>query len=139
MNIKRCKNMLAPRGSFKADVLTLLTGTALGQLLLLAVSPLLTRLFTPAAFGAFGVFLSLAAIMSALSTLRFDQAIMLPKEAEEAAPLFWAALLSAGAVGAVSLAVCLLFFGRLLSMLKIGALSGWILALPFSIFFYVAL
>jgi O-antigen/teichoic acid export membrane protein len=125
----------APRGSFRADVAMLMTGMALGQILLLAVSPLLTRLFTPAAFGAFGVFLSLAAIMNALSTLRFDQAIMLPREAEEASPLFWAALLSAVAVGAASLVACLLFFGRILSVLKVEALSGWILVLPLAIFF----
>jgi lipopolysaccharide exporter len=132
------KDRTAPKGSFRADVAILMTGSALGQLLLLVVSPLLTRLFTPAAFGAFGVFLSLAAIMNALSTLRFDQALMLPQEAEEAAPLFWAALLSAVVVSTATLAACLLFFGRILSVLKIGVLSGWILVLPFSIFFYGA-
>jgi lipopolysaccharide exporter len=138
MKLEQLRDKHAPRGSFKANVLTLMTGTAVAQLLLVGISPVLTRLFTPAAFGAFGVFLSLAAIMSALSTLRFDQAIMLPKEAQEAASLFWAALLSAGAIGAATMAACLLFFGRILSVLKIEALSGWILVLPFSIFFYGA-
>ena len=132
------RDRVVPEGSFRADVATLMTGTALGQLLVLAVSPLLTRLFTPAAFGAFGVYLSLAAILCALSTLRFDQAIMLPKEADEAAPLFWAALLSAGGISMATLAAGLLFFRGILSLLKIEALSGWILALPFSIFFYGA-
>jgi len=127
-----------PKGSFRADVATLMTGAALGQFLLLAVSPLLTRLFAPATFGAFGVYLSLAAIVGALSNLRFDQAIMLPKEAQAAARLFWAALLSAAVVAAGTLAVCLVFFGRILSALKIKTLSGWILLLPLSVFFYGA-
>jgi lipopolysaccharide exporter len=124
---------LAPGGSFRANVLTLMTGTALGQLLLLAVSPLLTRLFAPSAFGAFGVYLSLASILGALSTLRFDQALMLPKDTGTAAALFWAALLSACLVAALSLAGGLVFFNRILSLLKVGELSGWILLLPLSI------
>jgi len=138
MKLKQFRDKHAPPGSFKANVLTLMTGTAVAQLLMAGISPVLTRLFTPAAFGAFGVYLSLAAILSALSTLRFDQAIMLPKEAKAAAHLFWAALLSAAVVAAVTLAVCLLFFKSILSLLGITALSAWILVLPLSVFFYGA-
>ncbi|MBN2345008.1 MAG: oligosaccharide flippase family protein [Candidatus Aminicenantes bacterium] len=127
---------IAPRGSFRADVLTLMTGTALGQALLLAIAPLLTRLFSPAAFGAFGVYLSLAAIMSSVSTLRFDQALMLPAEEEEAASLLGAALLASTATAlAVFVAVQ---FGqrRALTALRIEALGGWILVLPLSVLTY---
>ena len=127
---------LAPRGSFRANVLTLMTGTALGQVLLLAVSPLLTRLFAPSAFGAFGVYLSLAAILGAVSTLRFDQAIMLPKETGTAAALFWAAILSSCLVAALALAGGLIFFDRIPSALRVGELSGWILLLPLSILLF---
>lgn len=124
---------LVPSGSFRADVLTLMTGTALGQALLLAVAPLLTRLFSPAAFGAFGAYLSLAAILGSLSTLRFDQALMLPREEEESASLLGAALLSAVVVSLAVLAATLALRRPLLAALRIESLAGWLLALPVSV------
>ncbi len=132
------KNRMAPPGSFRINVLTLMTGTALGQVLMLAVSPVLTRLFTPAAFGAFGVYLSLASILGAVSTLRFDQALMLPKDTETAAALFWASLASSCLVAGLTLVGSLAFYGPILSALKVRELSGWILLLPVSILLYGA-
>jgi len=128
----------APRGSFRVNVLTMMTGTALGQALLLAVSPVLTRLFAPASFGAFGVYLSLASILGAVSTLRFDQAIMLPRETETAAALFWASLASSCLMAGFTLAGGLACHGAILSALKVEELSGWVLLLPLSVLFYGA-
>ncbi len=134
----RIVSRLAPRGSLRANVLTLMTGTALGQVLLLAIAPLLTRLFAPAAFGAFGAYLSLAAILGSLSTLRFDYALMLPCEEEEAASLLGAALLSSAVVSLVVLASALPLRRPVMAALRIEALGGWILVLPVSVLSYGA-
>jgi O-antigen/teichoic acid export membrane protein len=137
-SIASLRNRLAPRGSFRADVLTLMTGTALGQALLLAIAPLLTRLFSPAAFGAFGAYLSLTAILGSVSTLRFDQALMLPSDEEEAASLLGAALLASALTAIAVLAATLLARRPVLAALRIEALGGWILALPLSVLSYGA-
>ena len=134
--LKRLKNRHAPPGSFKANVLTLMTGTAVAQMLLVVISPVLTRLFAPEAFGAFGVYLSLVSILGSLSTLRFDQAMMLPNDVEVAAALFWAALAAACLISGISLVGCILFFRPILVLLKVRELSGWIFLLPFSMFFF---
>lgn len=138
MGFKKLKDRYAPPGSFKANVLTLMTGTAIAQLLLVGTSPVLTRLFVPEAFGAFGVYLSLVSILGALCTLRFDQAMMMPKETEVAAALFWAALASTSVISGISLVGCILFYRPILFLLKVGELSGWIFLLPFSLFFFGA-
>jgi len=138
MKLEQLRDKHAPRGSFKANVLTLMTGTAVAQLLLVGISPVLTRLFAPDAFGVFGVYLSLVSILGALGTLRFDQAMMLPKDAEVAAALFWAALASASLISGISLAGCILFYRPILAVLKVAELSGWIFLLPFSLFFFGA-
>ncbi len=138
MKFKQLRDRHAPPGSFKANVLTLMTGSAVAQLLLVGISPVLTRLFAPEAFGAFGVYLSLVSILGALCTLRFDQAMMLPKEEEVAAALFWAALLSASLISGISLVGCILFYRPILVSLKVGELAGWIFLLPFSLFFFGA-
>ncbi len=129
----RLVSRLVPRGSLRANVLMLMSGTALGQALLLATAPILTRLFAPATFGAFGAYLSLAAILGSLSTLRFDYALMLPREEEEAASLLGAALLSAAVVSLAVLAAALPLRRAVMTALRIEALGGWIMALPASI------
>ena len=64
--MKNFFNKLLPKGSFKANVLTFMTGTAIAQIITVAASPVLTRLFTPKAFGAFGVYLSIVSIVTAV-------------------------------------------------------------------------
>ena len=136
MKLRQFGNALVPKDSFKANVLTLMTGTAIAQMITVVVSPALTRLFAPEAFGALGVYLSLLAIAGAVVTLRFDQALMLPKETDPAAALFWDALLSVALISLVSLLGCALFFKQLLSILKVRAWSAVIFLLPVSLFFF---
>jgi len=63
------------RSDFARHVTALGSGTALGQLLMVAVTPLLTRLYTPADFGIAGLFASFLAFASVAVTLRLDFAI----------------------------------------------------------------
>jgi O-antigen/teichoic acid export membrane protein len=136
MKLRQFGNAVAPKGSFKADVLTLMTGTAIAQLITIAISPVLTRLFTPEAFGALGLYLSFLAIAGAVVTLRFDQALMLPKDTEIAAALFWDAILSVGVISGFSLLGCVLFFKQLLSILKLREWSAVIFLLPLSLILF---
>ena len=64
--------------------LTLSSGTAIAQLITLLASPILTRLYSPETFGQYSVFLSIANILSLLSTLRYDSAIILAEDEQEA-------------------------------------------------------
>ncbi len=132
----RIREALAPPGSFRSDVLALMSGTAIAQAVTVAVSPLLTRLFAPQAFGALGVYLSLLAITGAAATLRFDQALMLPQQDDEAARLFWNALLSVAAFSGIAFLVILLFRGALSQALKMGEGSGALGLLPLALLFF---
>jgi lipopolysaccharide exporter len=135
MKLKQFRDKYALPGSFKANVLTLMTGTAIAQMITVAISPVLTRLFTPEAFGALGVYLSLVAIVGAVVTLRFDQALMLPKDTEIAAVLFWNSMLSVGVISGFSFLGCVLFFKPLLSILKVREWPAVIFLLPLSLIF----
>jgi len=42
---------LIPKGEFSKNVLTLMTGTTIAQAIPVAISPILTRLYTPEDFG----------------------------------------------------------------------------------------
>lgn len=64
------------RRSFLRSVLTVGLGVAGGQAAILLASPVLSRIFTPADYGVSGVVIALAAVLSGLSTLRYDFAII---------------------------------------------------------------
>ncbi len=72
------------RGDFARHVASLGSGTALGQLIVVAVTPLLTRLYTPEDMGLFGLFASFLAIASVAATLRLDFAIATTADRETA-------------------------------------------------------
>jgi O-antigen/teichoic acid export membrane protein len=71
---------LLPKGPFWRAVAVLVTGTALGQLIVLAASPLVTRLYTPGDFGVLGVFSAFLGILGIAITLRYEVAIPLAED-----------------------------------------------------------
>src|SRR3954451_8590885 len=62
-------------------------GTVLGQLTLVASSPILTRLYGPESFGGFAVFMSLAAILAMVAALRYEFAVPVARDEREAVEL----------------------------------------------------
>lgn len=74
--------------TFKRRVWALLSGNAIGQAITVAISPLLTRLYSPEAFGQFGIFLSIVAILSVFATLRFERGIVVAGSVREQRSLF---------------------------------------------------
>lgn len=84
-------------------------GTGAAQLIAIATTPLLTRLYTPEAFGLLGVFGSLASIAVLAVSLRYELAIPLPVEERRARAVLALCLTlvvatSLAAVGLVALA-----------------------------------
>jgi O-antigen/teichoic acid export membrane protein len=71
----------------------LLSSNALAQGIAIAVYPLLTRLFSPDAFGEFNLFLSIVGVLTLLTTGRYELAIVLPKSERRAVALFQLSLL----------------------------------------------
>lgn len=116
-----------------AAVLT--SGTAISQILLVASAPLLSRLYAPDAFGLLGVYISIVSWLNAIGGLRYEQAIVLAKDNEEASNLFAMtctiissiALLSAGAIWLVGPRIASLFgtpeLASLLWLLPLSVLS----------------
>lgn len=79
--------------SFLRHVIALMTGTAAAQVVVVLLMPLLSRLYTPVEFGILASFSSVVAIVTAVATLKYDMAIMLPSQDDSAIILrrtvFW--------------------------------------------------
>src|SRR5690554_2501445 len=88
--------------AFATDVLKLVTGTTLAQIIVVLTSPLLTRLYGPEAFGFYALFASITGILGVIACMRYELAIMLPKTDEEAANLLGLSLLSVTVISALT-------------------------------------
>jgi len=104
---------------FVRNVAAMVTGAALAQAIPLVTSPLLTRLYSPTAYGTYAGFLFVTGILALVGTGRYEAAILLPREEAQAQHILLLSLglsgLFAGAsaaVGAVLWLTGVTFSGR---------------------------
>jgi len=71
-----------------------MSGTALSQGILIAATPILTRLFTPENFGVLALYLSIVGIISVVSSWKYELAIMLPEDEEDAKALVFLSIIT---------------------------------------------
>lgn len=86
-NIVSRLKIIINRGSFTRHVAVLAGGTVIGQLFIIASTPLVTRLYTPEALGQFGLLFTYTDICVVLSALSYEAAIVSAKDDDEAAHL----------------------------------------------------
>lgn len=69
------------------NVAVLVSGTSIAQALTVLASPILSRLYDPAQYGLFGVFMAVATPLINISCLKYDQAVIVARDNDEAADL----------------------------------------------------
>lgn len=119
----RLRELLTP-GAFMRAVAVLVGGTAVGQIVVLAASPILSRLFEPESFGLLAVYTAILAVTISAGSLRLEQAIGLPKSEQEAYNVFVLAILSSTVV-AVVVWLLGLFAPEVLFVSADGETPGW--------------
>jgi len=65
----------------------LLLGNLIAQIILVVSAPILTRLYAPEEYGVLGTYSALVMVLSVIATLRYELAILLPQQDEEAEQL----------------------------------------------------
>jgi O-antigen/teichoic acid export membrane protein len=114
----RLPSVFSRSTSFFANTAWLVGGSGLSQVLLALAAPLLTRLYTPADFGAYAVLLALVNFIAVVASLRYETAIVLPRTERQAANL---AVLS---LAAVLIVATLSGFAAALAWWGLGSLRG---------------
>ena len=130
----KLKEKYLPAHSFRNDFVTLSMGRIVSQIIPLVVTPILTRLYTPADFGIFATFLSLVTIISLISNGRYNLAITLPKKLNKATELVVVCLIGVIATSLFSLLLLLLFRTDILDRLSLGGKDSLVILIPFSVF-----
>ncbi|MGW8322435.1 MAG: lipopolysaccharide biosynthesis protein, partial [Thermodesulfobacteriota bacterium] len=120
--------MVASR--FVRSVAMLASGTIAGQAISVLASPILTRLYSPAEFGVFQVFLALATSVDRAVCGGYEAALVLPRSDRSAKKLLGVAIHFAVAFALLILVFFLLFGGDVLEVLDAPELEGWALLVP---------
>jgi len=76
------------RKKYLWDTFQLGSGTALAQIITILSIPILSRIFSPESFGIAALFSAIVIVLSAISGLRYELAILLPEEEQEGFILF---------------------------------------------------
>jgi O-antigen/teichoic acid export membrane protein len=128
-------NKLKPKSEFSRNVLTLMTGTTIAQAIPIAISPILTRIYTPEDFGMFALYMSMASILSVVATGRYELAIMLPKKDEDAINIVALSLIISFLVSFIALLIIFFFNDSLTNLLGNPKISSWLYFIPLTVLF----
>jgi len=97
------------------QIITLMSGTLIAQVIMFISIPILTRLYTPTEFGLYSTFTAVITIIGSISSLKYDQAIMLPKRDKDAEALLFLSTILTIIVTLFSIIIIILFYNYILS------------------------
>ncbi len=114
---------------------TLLSGSGIALVVSLGLQPVLARLYAPSAFGVADAFVSIVALVLPFASLKYEDAIMIPENDDEAATIL-------GLAFSIAVAVCLVLTLALPFREAIGTAVGspelgrWLWLAPFAVLLY---
>ncbi len=120
-------------GEFATDVLKLATASTFANALGILASPILTRIFSPAAFGVAGLFNSILGVAAIFAGFRYQQAIMIPKKEEEAASLLFFCCGLAALAGLLLVPVVWVWGSPLSELLNAPGLEPFLWLMPIAV------
>ena len=126
---------LKPKSEFTKNVITLMTGSMIAQAIPIALSPILTRIYTPEDFGVFALYMSVASIFSTFATGRYELAIMLPRKDGDASNLLYLSLFITVCITVISFFIILFFNHKIVMLLESPFLLDWLYIIPLSVLF----
>ncbi|XXM72950.1 lipopolysaccharide biosynthesis protein [Lysinibacillus sphaericus] len=122
------------KNQFLSNVVTILGGTTSAQIIPIIASPLLTRIFSPADFGDYGLFIAIIGVFSVISSLKYDQAINLPKSNKNAINVLVLSLSITVILSLVVLILAIIFYSPLSKFIFNKNILQILWLLPLSIF-----
>ncbi len=118
------------QSNYLLQIVTLMSGTLMAQVIMLLFIPILTRLYNPSEFGIYSLFFAIASMVGMVSSLSYEQAIMLPKSNRDAQALVFLSILTSITIVTIVAIVLLLFYDFFLEYFNNS--SYMIYLLPFA-------
>ena len=125
------------KSEFLRNAFTLVTGVGIAQLIPILLQPILRRLFSPDDFGAFAVYMSLVGILTVVAMFRYQMAIVIPKDDDEAANIFFLGLILNTIFIIITIICIIIFKDFLIRILDFPEkYSYWLYFIPASVFLF---
>lgn len=127
--------IIKKKSEFTKNIVTLMTGTAIAQAIPIAISPILTRIYSPEDFGVFALFVAIISILGNIANAKYELAIMLPKKDEDAINIFALGFLITCIISIIMLIFVITFNHYFIDSLKNEEIGFWLYFVPIAIFF----
>jgi len=124
---------LLPTSGFARDSLTLMMGTAFGQAIAIAISPILSRLYAPQDLGILALYMAITGVLSVAVTGRYDLAILLPAQDADAANVFGLSAIISVTFSLAVLVVVWAFNTPIVRLLDEPGIAFWLYFIPLSL------
>jgi lipopolysaccharide exporter len=121
---------------FVKNVLTLMTGSVISQVVIYVSILMLTRLFSSELFGVYFLFTSSVLLLKPVISLQLELAIVLPKKDEEAINIFALTTIVLFLLSIMLFLIILIFKKNILAFFEIEKLTYFIYLIPLSTFCY---
>ncbi|MBN1195549.1 MAG: oligosaccharide flippase family protein [Methanomicrobiaceae archaeon] len=119
---------------FVKNVLKLVSGSVIAQIIGILLVPIITRLYAPDDFGISQLFLSIVSIAAVFSCLSYPQAIMLPEKDEDAAHLLVLSFALLAVFCILMAIIALVAAEPVGELLNAPAISSYLVLVPLAIF-----
>jgi len=120
--IQRVKN-----STYILQIITLMSGTLMAQIVSFGFIPILTRLYTPSEFGLYSLFFALSSMIGMVSSGNYEQAIMLPKSDRDAQALVFLSILVTLFIVVLLTVVLFIFYDFFLNYFEQTSYLIWLL------------
>jgi O-antigen/teichoic acid export membrane protein len=118
---------------FARHALTLGSGNALAQLIVLATSPVIAYLYSPAAFGIFATYTAVLSLLAVVATGKYETALILPRRHRQAACLLIFILMLCPTLALGFGLVLIVFRDEIAALVGAPSLAVWFWAMPVSV------
>jgi O-antigen/teichoic acid export membrane protein len=120
--------------SFGKDVGKLVSGTVAAQVVGICLIPIITRIFSPEIFGVASVFISIVSIIVVIACMRYELAILLPKDDKDAGAVFLLCLIILVCVSLFTIPIMFLCGDLIASLLGNAAVKDYLFLVPIAVF-----
>lgn len=125
------------KSEFVKNVLVVITGTAVSQIIALAVTPILTRSYSPKDFGVLLIYMSILTIVGSISTGKYERVILLLKSEIEIKRIVLICFLTSIGISLILLLILMTCKWAIIKYLSFeDSLYNWLFSIPFLLVIY---
>jgi lipopolysaccharide exporter len=121
---------------FLKNFMTIASGNIFAQIIIVAAMPVITRIYSPAEFGLFALFMAIISSISVIGCLTYERAILLPESDEDTFNVILLSFLVLTGMSLILFMIVLFFNSELTLLFKNKDIGFWLYFIPLAMFIF---